>query len=496
MSDLDASQAPQPKRSRSVSEHAVLNTYPQVLDSTDKGAKAGSAEPGLLDPSTIRRFSMSPFSEDGRLASSTSLRGSYLAPPRSSALRESFSVKPFCQSMWQRNGGPILIILAQFFGALMNLSARFLEVEDGLHPMQILGARMTATIMCCFAYMWFRDVPSAPWGPPEIRWLLMLRAMAGFVGLYGMWSSIVYLPLAEATVISFLAPNVAGYLCRILLKEPFTRKEQIASYIALGGVILITRPVSLFTSAPDAPSTGIETAANGTASTTAGTGMDYVPTTAQRLSGIGMGLLGVVGAAITITVLRTIGPRAHPLISVNYFSTFCSGVSLLAMALGPPLDYDQPRLRFALPASPRQCLLLAAVGVCGFATQFLLTAGLARERSNRATGMIYTAVLFAAAFDRLVFGQSMGWLSVAGCGLVVGSALWVALVKGTPAEEEARKSGGAAGVADLEARGAAGVVGNAGGEDIPMLADVDGSTDGESQGEDVLEMDGIDSWRD
>ena len=53
----------------------------------------------------------------------------------------------------------------------------------------------------------------------------MARGLSGFFGIYGMWYSVRYLPLAEATVLSFLAPNVAGYLCARLLGDPFTRRE-------------------------------------------------------------------------------------------------------------------------------------------------------------------------------------------------------------------------------------------------------------------------------
>lgn len=472
-------QAPRAKQS--------YQEYEEFPNNPRKTAKA-NAEADRLDPNALRRYSTSPLSHDGRVTPRSRFRGLSPAPySRSPPLGGWFTkIKHFLLSQWQNNGGPLLIIAAQLFGALMNLSTRLLELEDGLHPMQILFARMASTIVCCFGYMWCRHVPAAPWGPREVRWLLCLRACAGFTGLYSMWYSIMYLPLAEATVISFLAPNVAGYLCRIFLKEPFTRREQIASYLALGGVVLITRPISLFSTAPDSPvvagMTNSTTAAimNGTVVDPGQKGIDYVPTAAERLNGIGMGLLGVVGGALTITVLRSIGTRAHPLISVNYFSMFCTLITIVTLSLAPVLDYDQPTLRFVLPSSLRQWGLLTVVGLCGFSTQFLLTAGLAREKSNRATGMIYTHVLFAAAFDRFVFGHNMGWISVVGCGMVVGSALWVAIGKG---ESEGQSK---CRMADLEARGMAGTGATAGGEDIPMLASA--SDEDEDEGEGPLEM--------
>lgn len=52
-------------------------------------------------------------------------------------------------------------------------------------------------------------------------------------------------------------------------------------------------------------------------------------------------------------------------------------------------------------------------------------------KSNRATAMIYTQMLFAAGFDKWVFGRTMSGWSVVGCGLIVGSALWAVLGKET-----------------------------------------------------------------
>ncbi len=43
--------------------------------------------------------------------------------------------------------------------------------------------------------------------------------------------------------------------------------------------------------------------------------------------------------------------------------------------------------------------------------------------------MIYTNMLFALALDKFVFGQSPGWWSLAGSGLILGSAVFVAIQK-------------------------------------------------------------------
>lgn len=181
--------------------------------------------------------------------------------------------------------------------------------------------------------------------------------------------SLLYLPLADATVITFLAPSLACWACSYLINEPFTRIEQIAAYVSLFGVILIARPVSLFSSMKhtgDAvpPVSGgseiISSVSNGTLETTqhsAGTYDNVTPT--QRATAVGVALLGVIGTAGAFTSIRWIGKRAHPLLSVNYFASWCVIVSVVMMIALPDVG-------FLLPASLKDWCYLLFLGICGF----------------------------------------------------------------------------------------------------------------------------------
>jgi drug/metabolite transporter (DMT)-like permease len=136
-----------------------------------------------------------------------------------------------------------------------------------------------------------------------------------------------------------------------------------------------------------------------------------------------------LGSAGAYTALRWIGKRAHVVVSVNYFATWCTIMSTLALTLARPLHLSVT-LHFALPSSLRQWGMLIFLGICGFFTQLLLTNGLAvggRVNSGRAVNLTYTQMLFALALDKLVFGQSPGWWSLAGSGLILGSAIFVAM---------------------------------------------------------------------
>ncbi|KAK9370642.1 hypothetical protein V1509DRAFT_616381 [Lipomyces kononenkoae] len=309
-------------------------------------------------------------------------------------------VKAVAKTWYDANIGLLLFAMGQLFSSSMNLFARILETtsDPPLQAMQIVFARMSITMVACTLYMWMNGVQNAPLGPKEVRPLLVLRGLTGFFGLFGMYYSLTYLSLSDATVISFLSPTVAGFACSIFLKEKFGRVDKIAGFISFFGVILIAQP---------------------TKSLTAG---DSTVTTGQRLGAVAVALLGVLGAAGAFTTIRCIGQRAHPLISVNYFAIMCTIVSSIALTLSPGSH-------FALPQAMWQWALLLAIGICGFCYQFLLTAGLQREKAGRAGNMLYLQMFLAFLFEKLVWNETPQWMEIAGSGIILGSAVWVALSK-------------------------------------------------------------------
>ncbi|KZM20674.1 uncharacterized protein EKO05_0007212 [Ascochyta rabiei] len=351
------------------------------------------------------------------------------------------TVKTRAQAIWTKNKGLFLVLISQFFGALMNVTTRMLEMEGndgkGYHPFHILFARMGITVLCASVYMWYKKTEHFPFGMREVRPLLVARGLFGFFGVFGMYYSLLYLPLADATVITFLAPSLACWACSYLINETFTRVEQIAAYVSLFGVILIAGPVSLLTflshsSEAVPPASGdsdIAVAINATADAHRLAAEIDAVTPAQRASAVGAALLGVLGAAGAYTTIRWIGKRAHPLISVNYFATWCTVVSIVMMLVLPGVG-------FLLPRSSRDWCYLIFLGICGFVMQFLLAAGLQYEKSSRATNMVYMQMLFALGFDKLIWDTTPGALSIVGSSLILGSAIYVAMHKEGPKKAE------------------------------------------------------------
>ncbi|ROT42483.1 hypothetical protein SODALDRAFT_326640 [Sodiomyces alkalinus F11] len=445
-------------------------------DDSFPSASEGLAEgfSGQADLDSIRRLSVHSL-HHGR---TSPVRGSEGHPAYALQPTLSSRVVKVLRNIWDQNRGVVLVAVSQLFGALMNLAARVLQVEAGMHPFQVLFARQSLTMLGAVIYMWWTKTPDFPFGAKEVRWLLLVRGVSGFFGIYCLWSSMRYLPLAEATVITFLAPSIAGIACYVAFREPFTRVEQVGTLVAFVGVVFIARPASLFSGlvpeheGPDDGGGGPDT------------GQDITP--GQRLQAVGVNLLGVLGAAGAYATIRWIGKRAHALVSVNYFATICTVMCLAVLTMAPVLGIGQPELRFALPQGARQWSLLVFLGLMGFIMQFLMTAGLRVDRSNRANAMMFTHMIFAAAFDRWVFGATMGWTSLVGSGLIIGGALYMVLCKDKALQQNEGADIEAAAAARADVRGAGDVRDS---EAVPMLMDVDrnDSTDDEDE-ESALNM--------
>ncbi|KAL4759613.1 DMT family transporter [Aspergillus foveolatus] len=369
-------------------------------------------------------------------------------------------------NIWLQGKGMILVLMSQFFGASMNCMTKELELNgrngEGFKPFQILFARMSITVTASYLYMWYAKVPQ-PFGNRSTFPLLLCRAISGFVGVYGLYYSVQYLPLSEATVLTFLAPILSCYACSHFLPgEIFTRKQQLAGFISLIGVVLIARPFAFLQPAADDSAESIERK------------MDHPGEADQghRVMAVTMGMIGVLGASSAYASIRMIGQRCHPLVSVTYFSLVTTVVSAIAIVFLPSISLE-------LPGTPLEWTLLILLGVCGFLLQFLLTAGLsyvpppprvrdtsalhqqfneadnasksetikpARSSSGtKATTMLYTQMLFALFYDAAVWGSTLSAVSWIGSALILCSALYVATARDSPAPAHTSESEESAG---------------------------------------------------
>ncbi|EDO18246.1 hypothetical protein Kpol_543p75 [Vanderwaltozyma polyspora DSM 70294] len=315
---------------------------------------------------------------------------------------------------WEPNAGIFLLIVSYFFNSVMQVSTKVLETfgdkpdEDRIKPLQILLIRMVITSIGIIVYVYMnrRTIPYVPFGNPQVRQWLILRGIFGFIGVFGMYFSLMYLTISDAVLISFMAPSFTLFLAWFVLGEPFSKLEGVGSILSLTGVLFIVRPSFIFGGSIENEKSHDLSIATGRTR--------FIATT--------IALFGAASLSGVYIVIRFIGAKAHAIMNVSYFSVVTGIVSLLGVLF-------IPSMKFQVPEGSTEWILFCTIGVCGFIHQLLLTMGIQKVRAGKGSLMSYTQVIYAIFWDVTLWGRWPNAWSIFGMFLIIGSTIWVIRLK-------------------------------------------------------------------
>lgn len=269
----------------------------------------------------------------------------------------------------------ILIFAASALIAGTTLLAKALGTDTlgpALHPMQISHGRfMFAFLVIISAVAILRPPLRRPhWG------LHIGRTTFGWTGITLMFASVAYIPIADATAISFLNPVFAMVLAIPLLKEGVGPWRWLAAAVALTGALILLRPT------PDS----FQPAALLALSAAAVIGMELI--FIKKLS----------GKEIPIQILL-----------VNN----SMGLTIATVAVVTVWE----------PPTPEQWAALAGIGVLMACAQACFVNGMARADASFVAPISYATLIFAAFYDFAVFEVVPDIVSVIGSSIILTGAL-------------------------------------------------------------------------
>ena len=206
----------------------------------------------------------------------------------------------------------------------------------------------------------------------------LLRAVLGLSAMVCTFVSIMALPLAESTAISFTVPIFATLLGALVLREPTGRWRWGAVVIGFLGVLIVTRPG----------------------------GGGAIP-----LWAAGVGLTGCLITANVSILLRTIGRTEST-------ATIVRWVSVLSLVPLGALYLFQARAH-----PPLVWLNLLGIGFLGGAAQFAMTASLRWAPVSTVVPMDYSSLLYATLLGWLLFGALPAPSTWAGAPIIIASGL-------------------------------------------------------------------------
>lgn len=221
------------------------------------------------------------------------------------------------------------------------------------------------------------------------------RGLIGSAGMFFGFTTLLYLPLPDATAFGYVAPLLNVVLAAILLKEVIRIYRWSAVIIGFVGVIIMLLPhLSL-------------------AAFTSGQG---------QWKGIAFALAGATCAAFAMIEVRRLTSTEHTGAIVVYFSLTTTVLSLFTL----PFGYLHPEYVWVWPTA-RDFAVLALIGIFGGIGQILLTHCYRFADASIIAPFDYTSMIWALLISWFVFNQVPDNFVLVGATIVMASGIFVIL---------------------------------------------------------------------
>ncbi len=281
----------------------------------------------------------------------------------------------------------ILTLLAAAFAAGTTLLAKALgtgtlggiELGPPLNPLQISQGRFMFALVAIVTVV---AILRPQFERPNFK-MHVARSALGWGGVTLMFAAAAFIPLSDATAISFLNPVFAMMLAIPLLGEKVGRVRWSAAVIALVGAAILTRPGA---------------------------------------SAIEFGALLALGAAIVlggeVILIKRLSGREGPL-----------QILLINNSIGICISTLAASFVWIWPTGP-QWMALAGIGFLMAGAQACFVNAMARADASFVAPFFYAALVFAALYDAAVFGVIPDSVSILGAAIILLGAGLLALREG------------------------------------------------------------------
>ena len=109
---------------------------------------------------------------------------------------------------------------------------------EGVHPLQIAHARFLFSFILLVSF-WYIFKPKVKFSNVKLH---LLRSIFGWVGVSILFTSILYIPVSDATALTFLNPIFAMIFAALIFKEKVGLIRWGAALFSFSGGLLLLRP--------------------------------------------------------------------------------------------------------------------------------------------------------------------------------------------------------------------------------------------------------------
>lgn len=264
-----------------------------------------------------------------------------------------------------KNKGVYYMLLALLFFAAMNVLVKYIPRVGAV---EIVFFRSVVSLIISYAVLRSRKIPI--WGNNK-KWLI-IRGIAGSIGLLFFFTSIKVMPLGSAIAIQYLSPIFTSLLGIFIVKEKVSLWQWFFFALAFAGVVAIQ-------------------------------GFDTRVTMEQALIGVG----GALGAGMAYNSIRKLKDSDHPMVIIFYFPLVTipvTGIYLLTHWLQPTLF---------------EFVILIAIGVVTQFAQYFMTKAYQSDTLSKISSIQYLGMIFALGFGYFLFDETYNFKSGLGIMIII-----------------------------------------------------------------------------
>ena len=248
---------------------------------------------------------------------------------------------------------------------------------EGVHALQITHARFffSAIILC---FIWYFVRPEVK--PTHLN-LHFLRSLCGWVGVAIFFTAILFIPVSDATALTFLNPIFAMFFAFIIFKEQIGRIRWTAALISFVGGLFLIRPTVNFQVDPIAL----------------------------------LCLFGAIVMGLEIICIKALSSKdsIFTILLVNNVLATCIGTIVL------PFFFNVP--------SWNETFALISVGLLMLLGQFCFINAIKRADTGFLMPFFYTTLIFVILIDFFIFYSVPDRISFTGAIIIIFGAIIVAV---------------------------------------------------------------------
>ncbi len=258
------------------------------------------------------------------------------------------------------------MLVAILFFAAMNV---LIKSVPRIGPVEIVFFRSIISFLISFFTL--KKLGINLWGTNK-KWL-MIRGIAGSIGLLLFFATIKEMPLASAVAIQYLSPIFTSLLGIFIVKERVYSVQWVFFLISFIGVILIQ-------------------------------GFDPRVTQLQ----LGIGISSALASGMAYNSIRKLKLSEHPLVIIFYFPLITIPITSIYLLF---TGWTTPNLV--------ELAVLIAIGVATQFAQYFMTKAYQLEDLSKVSSVQYLGIVFALLFGYLFFNEAYTLKSFAGILIVL-----------------------------------------------------------------------------